>query len=288
MIIVRLCGGLGNQLFQYAAGRRLSLERQAELVLDLSWYKYTPKSNTLRQYELINYPIQARAAGRNEEILCRLYSSRILKYISIPSWPWSRYHETGFEFNPAFADIKDNTYIDGYWQSYKYFEDVAEIIRKELIPLPIPSALDQSIANQIFATESVSVHVRRGDYVTQKAAANTHGVCQLEYYYAALDTIKQIVPNPHFYVFSDDPDWCKSNLTFPGSAVFVDHNSDTTAFQDMQLMSRCRHHIIANSSFSWWGAWLNPRKDKRVIAPKRWFMDDRSTVSLTPAEWIRL
>jgi hypothetical protein len=288
MIIVRLCGGLGNQIFQYAAGRSLSQMRGTDLVLDVSWYKNTPSSNTARQYELIHYPIQARVANRNEERLCHLYSSRILKRIPIVNWPWRRHQEASFEFDTNFQNLHDKTYLDGYWQSYKYFENVADIIRIELMPLRSPSPLDEEIGNQILATQSVSVHVRRGDYVTQKSAASTHGICQLDYYNAALNAIKQVVPNAHFYVFSDDPGWSKTNLIIPGPAVFVEHNSEATAFQDMHLMSKCRHHVIANSSFSWWGAWLNPRKDKRVIAPKRWFMDDRSTDSLTPTEWIRL
>jgi hypothetical protein len=288
MIIVRLCGGLGNQLFQYAAGRSLSTVHQTELVLDLSWYQNTPASNTPRQYELARYSIQARVANASEVRLCRLYSSRILRRLQLLHWPWSRHQETNFEFDSRFPDLKDNTYLDGYWQSFKYFESVADTIRSELMPLPAPSALDQAIGDKVRATESVSVHVRRGDYVTQKAAAIVHGVCPLDYYDAAMQIIERRISSPHFYVFSDDSEWARTNLTFPGPAVFVDHNNGSTAFQDMRLMSQCRHHVIANSSFSWWGAWLNPRKDKLVIAPKRWFIDDRSTSSLTPIDWIRL
>lgn len=288
MIIVRLCGGLGNQLFQYAAGRSLSIAHQAELVLDLSWYQNTPASNTPRQYELAHYPIQARVASGNEERLCSLYSSRILRRLQVLHWPWRRHQETNFEFDGSFPQLKDNTYLDGYWQSYKYFEGVADTIRKEFKPLSVPSAVDQAIGEKIQATESVSVHVRRGDYVTQKAAAEVHGVCPLDYYDAAIHAIEKRVSSPHFFVFSDDSEWARTNLTFPGPAVFVDHNNGATAYQDMQLMSQCRHHVIANSSFSWWGAWLNPRIDKLVIAPKRWFLDDRTSSSLTPIDWIRL
>ena len=288
MIIVRLCGGLGNQLFQYAAGRSLSIAHQTELVLDLGWYKNTPASNTPRHYELARYPIRARVASANEERLCRLYSSRILQRLQLLRWPWNRHQETNFEFDSRFTNLKDNTYLDGYWQSFKYFEGVVDAIRSEFMPLPAPSALDQAIGDKVHVTESVSVHVRRGDYVTQKAAATVHGACPLDYYDAAMQIIERRVSSPHFYVFSDDSEWAKTNLTFPGPAMFVDHNNSATAFQDMRLMSQCHHHVIANSSFSWWGAWLNPRKDKLVIAPKKWFSDDRSTSSLTPIDWIRL
>jgi hypothetical protein len=288
MIVVRLCGGLGNQMFQYAAGRSLSIIHKTELVLDLSWYKNIPGSNTPRKYELGNYNIQARLATKKEERFFSLYSNRIFKRISWLHWQWNRYQEMSFDFDINFPFLLDNTYLDGYWQSFKYFESIADIIRTEFLLSVPPSSIDQVIIDQIITTESVSVHVRRGDYVTQKAASKMHGACSLEYYGAAIQEVEKRITHPYFYVFSDDSNWAKMNLSFPGPTVFVDHNSDATAFQDLRLMSQCRHHVIANSSFSWWGAWLNPKKDKLVIGPNKWFMDNRSTSSLTPNEWIRL
>ena len=288
MIVVRLSGGLGNQLFQYAAGRCLSVACHTELVLDLSWYKNTPASNTPRQYELVNFSIVARLAKAKEEHTFRLYTHRILSRLPFMPRPWRLYRESGFDFDDKFMGIKDNTYLDGYWQSYKYFEPVAQTVRSELSPLLAPSALDRVVGEQIRQTQSVSVHVRRGDYVTLKSAAKVHGASPLDYYHAALRTMKSKVANPSFFVFSDDMLWARENLEFPGPVVFVSHNGPATAFQDLRLMSECHHHVIANSSFSWWAAWLNPRQDKCVIAPKKWFMDERMTASLTPVDWLRL
>ncbi len=157
-----------------------------------------------------------------------------------------------------------------------------------MIPQPAPSTHDSEILKRIADQCSVSVHVRRGDYVSQRSAAAVHGVCSLQYYRSALAAISRTLHDPQFFVFSDDARWTREYLTFPGPATFVDHNGPATAFQDLLMMSRCKHHVLANSSFSWWGAWLNPSPDKSVVAPRHWFADGRETKDLTPAEWIRL
>jgi hypothetical protein len=137
------------------------------------------------------------------------------------------------------------------------------------------------------STQSISIHVRRGDYVSNTTAAQ-HGVCGLDYYRRAVEYMLARLQSAHFFVFSDDPVWTRENLVLPGDATYVQHNVATSAFQDLRLMSLCKHHIVANSSFSWWGAWLNPGANKLVVCPKQWFVDDRDTSSLSPANWERL
>jgi len=179
-------------------------------------------------------------------------------------------------------------YLSGYWQSEKYFDDVSGIIREEFQLKNEPAGLNLELVRAMRGSQAVSLHVRRGDYVSNPIAASYHGVCSLEYYRTAIKLIEEKVANPKFYVFSDDIPWCKENLRFPQPATYVDHNSDEP-FEDLRLMSFCKHFIIANSSFSWWGAWLSRNQEKIVLAPKKWFLtrekDDRDQV---PANWIRI
>lgn len=288
MIIVRLCGGLGNQLFQYAVGRRLALIHQTELLLDCEWYRSTPASNTQRDYELWHYPIAARVAAGMESLWCRLHGGRLIGRIGVTWGGWRLFRERGFDFDAAVFGVGNNAYLSGYWQSNLYFEDIAETIRTELTPSALPAENDSKLMSQMLTTNSVSVHVRRGDYITQKAASTVHGSCSLQYYDAALYKISSMVRDPHFFVFSDDMEWVKRNMKFPGSSTFVDHNDSTSAFQDLRLMATCKNHVIANSSFSWWGAWLNPRVEKHVVAPAKWFADRRNTPTLMPKSWVRI
>lgn len=288
MIVVRLCGGLGNQLFQYAAGRRLADIWQTELVLDLGWYARTPPTDTPRMYELDNYPIRARPTNAGEALWCRLHEGRLLRRMSFLPRRWRHWREKSFAFDPAVLDMPDNTYLDGYWQSHRYFEDAADLIRSDITPLAPFGRQDENVAALIATGDAVSVHVRRGDYVTHQAAATAHGQCSLDYYKAALAHILLHVVRPHFFVFSDDPAWTRENLPLPGPATFVDHNGPAAAFQDLRLMSLCKHQITANSSFSWWGAWLAAQQDGVVVAPKKWFAVERPSDSLTPARWYRI
>lgn len=288
MIVARLCGGLGNQLFQYAAGRRLAHARGTELVLDLGWYARTPSLDTPRVYELGHYPIQARPAVPGEALWCRLHEGRLLRRLPFLPRRWRHCREKSFAFDPLILDLPDNTYLDGYWQSYRYFADIAGLIRAELTPMVPFGPQDEKVAASIAKGDAVSVHVRRGDYVTHQAAAVNHGLCSLDYYKLALERILFHVERPHFFIFSDDAAWARKNLLLPGPATFVDHNGPATAFQDLRLMSLCNYQITANSSFSWWGAWLNPQPNKVVVMPKQWFANQRDTNTLASGDWIRL
>jgi hypothetical protein len=283
MVVVRLCGGLGNQLFQYAAGRRLAHARSTELVLDLGWYNRTPSSDTPRVYELGNYPIQARLTTFGEAVWCLLHGGSRVDWLSFLPQHWSYFREIDFEFDSSVLSLPNNTYIDGYWQSPSYFEDIANLLRVELNPSTPFGLQDTKIATLISGGGAVAVHVRRGDYVN-----SSHGLCPEDYYKHAIDRVMSKVTSPHFFVFSDDISWTRENISLPEPTTFVDHNGTFNAVQDLRLISMCDHCITANSTFSWWGAWLNPHPDKIVVAPKQWFADNRNTDTLIPTDWIRV
>ena len=196
--------------------------------------------------------------------------------------------EPHFNFWPEIADVPRDCYLTGYWQSEKYFQQASLAIRADFTfrhPLEKHNA---EIARKIGQVNSVSLHVRRGDYASNPETNVTHGLCSLEYYQAAIRHVSDRVKQPYFFIFSDDIDWVKDNLEteFPGQ--YIDHNQGAESYNDMHLMSLCRHHIIANSSFSWWGAWLNPRQDKVVVAPSRWFNNGPDTKDLLPDNWVSL
>jgi hypothetical protein len=175
----------------------------------------------------------------------------------------------------------------GFWQSEAYFADIRRHLMKELTPNAPPAPADQEVIDLMGKGTAVSVHVRRGDYVTLQSASAYHGLCSLGYYRAAIEYVAERVENPKLFVFSDDPDWASANLVSPFPTKYVDHNSPNDAFQDLRLMSLCHHHIIANSSFSWWGAWLAEQQGI-VVAPARWYAADRPTPDLLPAHWVRI
>jgi hypothetical protein len=196
--------------------------------------------------------------------------------------------EKHFNFDSRILELSGTAYLNGYWQSEKYFMDAGDAIRSDFDLSCGPSPVSERIAGSIANSQSVSIHVRRGDYVTNSAVGGYHGEQRLDYYLASIKHIAQNVRSPHFFVFSDDPVWCRTNLKLEHPVIYVDHNGPETAYEDMWLMSLCKHHVIANSSFSWWGAWLCRNPEKIVIAPKKWFVDESiNTIDLVPDTWIR-
>ncbi|MES2535055.1 MAG: alpha-1,2-fucosyltransferase [Pseudomonadota bacterium] len=287
MIIVGLYGGLGNQLFQYAVARRLAHFRKVELVVDTSWYDTVHENVTPRKYEMSQYRIEARGMSTAEIFSRALFTHRILKRLPLPR-RLKLVREKSFPFDPRILTLPDNVYLDGYWQSPKYFDDIRDILLEELTPLEALSEADEAVAAKIRASNAVSIHVRRGDYVSLASAAQTHGLCSLDYYKSAVSQLQRRVQAPVFFVFSDDPEWTSANLHFDSPTVYVNHNGPDKAFQDLRLMSFCQHQIIANSSFSWWGAWLNRNPGKIVIAPEKWFADRSDTQDLYPPAWEKI
>jgi hypothetical protein len=293
MVIVRLVGGLGNQLFQYAAARRLAIWHNTTFKLDISAFE----SYTRRVYSLYPFNIQEDFATPEEVVRLREPSQGRLRRAvfrlkrmlrpynqrtSLREWRLNPY-------NPNFLRTSAQVYLDGYWQTEKYFVDIADIVRREFTIKYAQDLQNRAVAEEIAATQAVSVHVRRGDYVSDPPTSQVHGVCGLDYYARCVSLIAQKVPSPHFFVFSDDPDWVVQNLHLDYPTTLVSQVDPSKSYEDLRLMSLCRHHIIANSSFSWWGAWLNAKPGKLVFAPQRWFQDTSvDTRDLLPEGWIKV
>ena len=290
MIITKLIGGLGNQLFQYAVARCLALKRNTELKIDMSSFK----EYTLRRYSLSHFNIIENIASEAEinllktetaTFLERLTSKVLRKPFLFQSDICERYHH----YDPEIMKLPNNSYLDGYWQSEKYFQAIADIIRSDFTIKKEPDAINKEYAEKITSSTSVSIHIRRGDYVENPSASRIHGTCDLGYYCRSLEYISSQITSPHFFIFSDDPEWASSNLIIPYLSTYVTHNDALNYVEDFRLMRLCKHHIIANSSFSWWGAWLCNNKDKIVIAPNKWFnVASRNTKDLIPDPWIRI
>jgi len=194
--------------------------------------------------------------------------------------------ERGLGYNPAFEDWGDNSYLHGYWQSEKYFQNSAERIRSDFTFPAFSNQQNAEMAARIAESTAISLHVRRGDYLTFAA----HVLCDQAYYDAALAKVLDgLQGDPIVYVFSDDPQWAKDNLSLPCEKVVVDFNGPETDFEDMRLMSLCQHNIIGNSSFSWWAAWLNQTPGRRVAGPAKWFGDPKlSNPDIFPHDWLRI
>ena len=281
MIIVTIIGGLGNQLFQYAAGRAVALKHGTRLRLDLSGFPHYP-----RPYLLDRFRIEAREASPAELQLAAGAGT------SGASTPMRRIVEHGPTFHPEILESGPHLYLQGYWQSPRYFEAIAAQIRADFQPRHPLSPAAQAAASSMQAPGSVALHIRRGDYVTHPGANQVHGVTGLDYYQRAMAAIEGRIASPRYFVFSDDLAWAREHLRSRHPLRFVDpHDSaldPTRDHEDLILMSQCHHQIVANSTFSWWAAWLNPRPDKQVIAPTRWFATRPEPEALIPPEWTRL
>jgi hypothetical protein len=205
------------------------------------------------------------------------------------SKPFQIIKERAFSFDASVLNCSDQAYLDGFWQSEKYFSPIASIIREDFrLKTPITSQL-QTITKEIAATESVSIHVRRGDYISNPTTASYHGSCSIQWYQEAAKLMEEKLIKPTFFVFSDDYEWAKENLRFNSTTFFIPPSPDGQECNDLHTMSLCKHNIIANSSFSWWGAWLNANPQKTVIAPKNWFIaGPKNTNDLIPSSWQRL
>ncbi|TAA39592.1 alpha-1,2-fucosyltransferase [Corallincola spongiicola] len=263
MIITKILGGLGNQMFQYAIARAIAVQKEDVCKLDLSGFENYKLHNG---YRLDAFDIRAEIASPQEVKMLKGSADLISKIwhklfrLSSPHYYREKEH-TRYDcevFN------QEHIYLEGYWQNAKYFE----CIRTQLIQdFTIMKSLNDSvkkIKKDIENCSSVSIHVRRGDYLNHPDV----GVLEIEYYQRAIEFVSEKVENPRYFVFSNDLEWCKENFRTIKNLTFVEDGSDE--FDDLLLMSCCKNNIIANSSFSWWGAWLNINSDKIVVAPKQW------------------
>ncbi len=274
-IYVRLNGGLGNQLFQYAIARSLSLEWGGCVYLDTQGLKGKSFLSTHRIYELEYFCIDALIS--NGFVCIRHSLAKFFPVLLKLLFGIKTIREHTLSFDSSVQSNKPNIYLLGYWQSYKYFSKNAKAIRSDIV-LNKPLSIDATkYLNSISAKAcSVAVHVRRGDYVSNKAAAKFHGVLPFEYYKNAMQMLKNAHINAHFYVFSDDIEWCLRKFSGYPDITFVTNESSRSSCEDLFLISKCTHHIIANSSFSWWGAWLadeNVNNQHIVVAPQKWFLN---------------
>ena len=281
MIITKIKGGLGNQLFQYAAGRAVALHHKVPLKLDTTIFETYKLHNG---YRLDQFAIQAEIAadneiinlkGRNNVLFSALRKAGLVKRKSYFKEKRSSYFDASVFKN-------NSVYLDGYWQNELYFSNIRELLLQELSPNNSMNDLGFAYLDSIKKSNSVSLHVRRGDYVNLKNI----NVLDVDYYMKAAEYIGKNVEKPTFYIFSDDLEWCKSSLTFLGDCIYVERTQ--TEMDDLKLMSFCQHNIIANSSFSWWGAWLNQNPNKTVIAPKDWLLNDPGSSNVILSDWVKL
>lgn len=291
MIVMKIKGGLGNQLFQYALGRRLTHFNGAQLKLDISYYDtFKLRGYALHELDIkedLATPEDLKALGITDEKDLRSTTHRVLER-SRPFRKRRRIDERSPGFDHRVLQVSGNAYLDGHWQSEKYFREIADIIRAEVRPRRRLDSANEKMASDISRRPSVSLHIRRGDYVTDPTNARIYAACSIDYYRRCIGEMAKRVQNPHFFVFSDDIAWAKENLGIEHDADYVDHNSHEEAYKDLYLMSKCKHHIIANSTFSWWGAWLADNTDKIVYAPSKWFnAPNRGEKDLIPEGWYR-
>lgn len=273
MIIVQFIGGVGNQMFQYAAARAASLRSDLNFKIDLNGYD----DYNLRKYELDNFNIQENIA-RPLEIINLLKSNRIFRKVYLK--------EKKMKFSKKFLKMKKRAYLEGYFQSEKYFKDFEDVIRRDFTFKNLDFIQNKDLLEEIQTTNSVSVHVRCGDYMTNPETAKIYNLCDKNYYERGMKYIAERVENPTFFVFSDDIEWCKNNFVLDLPVKYV----KTANWQeDFYFVQNCKHNIIANSSFAWWSAWLNKNPEKIVVAPEKWFQNCKLNYdSIVPRNWIKV
>ncbi|NII84686.1 MULTISPECIES: alpha-1,2-fucosyltransferase [unclassified Pedobacter] len=284
MKIVKLLGGLGNQMFQYAFYRSLQ-NSDLKVYADLSDFEEYPLHNGYELERIFNLNVKTPS-----EFILNLFRPNQSKWIFrklkriLNLKNTYRAEENEFMFDASFLNNANNYYF-GYWQNEGYFLNIADKIRDDFKFPEIKGVENQTVMQQIINNESVAIHVRRGDYLKDPLLGN---ICNLDYYEQAILSINSKIKNVQFFVFSDDITWCKQNLKLE-NVTYIDWNKKNNSYIDMQLMSNCKHNIIANSSFSWWGAWLNNNTGKMVIAPKKW-TNNRSVddTDICPKNWIKL
>lgn len=291
MIIVRLMGGLGNQMFQYAFGRSVANRNNTELKLDVSFFDKTKpqKGHVVRNFDLDIFNIKENFASPREiSRLSRRFKNGLLNKIAnkILGQPRTFITQPHFHFSPDVYYSPDNVYLSGYWQTEKYFKNIESLIRSEFTFKEDMSDKAKELLAQIRNSNSVCVNVRRGDFLTN----DNLGFQDVDYFEKAEKIISERVSNPIYFVFSDEIEWCENHLKFLTPAVFVSHTFAGRKFQDyLRLMSGCKHFIIPNSSFAWWAVWFNQEKERIVIAPAIWFKDSSlDTKDLIPLDWIRV
>ncbi|MDP3539054.1 MAG: alpha-1,2-fucosyltransferase [Azonexus sp.] len=290
-VVIRLVGGLGNQMFQYAAAIAVARRSGVELVLDLSWFATASD----RRYALAPLSVKARTLGAvvsDQGGAMRLMKKIVHRLTKRNDEHWQGrpvFREKYFHFDPEVLQLRAPVCMDGYFQSEKYFDDCNELVASEFSLAGTPGELSRAMLEKIWGSDAICLHVRRGDYVESATTNAFHGTCSLDYYHEGLSIVSAGLASPHCFVFSDDPAWVRSHFHPALPMTVVDIHGPDEAHEDLRLMSACKHFVIANSSLSWWGAWLGKDSGKRVVAPKRWFQSSTNdTRDLIPPAWTKI
>ena len=302
MIITRISAGLGNQLFQYATARAISVKLNRKLFLDNSWYDYiksiedhsNPNATTIRYFLLNYFNIQSRAINKIhlnwiKRLEIRSNNSRFYKFLL--DGPLNNFSYTTINHNNfSLESIQKypHVYLTGYWQNNDIIEEYKNLIYNDLILKHPLSANNQTYLKSINTTNSVAIHFRRGDYQSKPKSRDVHASCSNNYYYKGIEHLRNKINNLHYFIFSDDRTWVKNNLDFNANTTFIDNNGPS--YEHLFLMSQCKHQITANSTFSWWAAWLNMNPEKIIITPQYWYNDKHlnETVIRIPNEWLKI
>ncbi|MDC1455963.1 alpha-1,2-fucosyltransferase [Flavobacteriaceae bacterium] len=306
-VVVKLFGGLGNQMFQYATGRgiadktnqTLKIETETGFIDDFYERKYSLNHFNIIENIVSPLELPQHIIGVPEK---NVFLKRCIQYVNnrypllnyrYPRDGWMILHEKNKMYDQRVMTPSEKKYLVGYWQSEKYFLHIRDILINDF-SLKVPfHGINLEMVMKMSKTNSVSLHLRRlhgiSNGIESSAHNETHGALILDYYQNALNYIKERVSDLNIFVFSDDQDWARSNINLPFPTYFMDQNDDNHNYLDLILMSKCKHQIIANSSFSWWGAWLNQNPSKIVISPRKWFVDDELNENDTiPLNWIKL
>ena len=277
----KLTGGLGNQMFQFAAAFTVAKRKQVDLFLDLSWLD---TRNLHNGFELENvFDIYSKVNFLKKDFIFK--NINIGRYLAKFDFKLKTFEEPHFHFSSEIFNISNHVYLKGYWQSELYFREYSNELKKIFIFSKNINESISSIKNEIYNSNSISIHIRRGDYVSKKNI--NHYIDLKNFYLKAAKNVARQTTNPIFFIFSDDPGWVSKNFKLEYPYKIVNINNGINSFKDMYLMSLCKHNIIANSSFSWWAAWLNNNEHKMVFAPKNWFKDKSiNKKNLYPISWI--
>ena len=297
MIVVRIYEGLGNQMFEYAYAYALNerMKRKGiQVYLDMRDREVTVFDKTryyrpsLLQQFRIGLPAATEKQLRHWNYLSEktMLKKTICKLSDIDMWKYRHFKEDEFNYRKEHMKIKDNTYVEGRFQHYQYFEKYRNSLLKEF-SLREHWEIPEQIQHILEEYQVISLHIRRGDYVSDAGVRRSMGMCGTDYYVKAVDYLKTKLDNPYLFFFTNDLDWVEEHLKLPVPGMIISSCYGLSDIQEMMLMSRCNHNIIANSTFSWWGAWLNTHEDKIVIAPRRWFMD-RTRKNIAMKNWIKM
>jgi hypothetical protein len=293
MVVIQLQGGLGNQMFQFAFASILAKNNKSSVKVDKSFFEISLKQQgcTARNFELDTFRNFYLKASHDEinSLIHISFIDKIKKKLGL--YVSKIYVEPSFDFHPYALSIKSPVYLKGYFQSYRYLISSEKYIR-DIFSFPVDKldSINKKVFETIKSLTTISLHIRRGDYISNKLTQQFHGNCDLAYYMDAISLLDSRSKHFTLIFFSDDIVWVKEhfeNLPYP--KIFINHNRNENSWKDMFLMSSCSHNIIANSSFSWWAAWLNENPCKIVIAPKQWYAEtEKNTNDLIPPQWIRL